>query len=235
MPLKEEFRQQGDFLFRHRGILPIIILIPALWLTYHNQHIDQKYYFIFFIVSLFGLFIRCITIGIVAENTSGRNTSEGQIADTVNTKGIYSIVRHPLYFGNFFMWLGLALCTYNIYFIFIFMLLYWIYYERIMYAEEEFLRDKFGKEYEAWAEKTPAFIPDFSKWSSEMNSFNWKKVLRQEKSGFLLMCIIYYLFYCASLKSIKCDAHIGFCFIACLGIVIYLSVKIIEKTTDVLK
>ena len=34
------------------------------------------------------------------KNTSGRNTHD-QVADSLNTSGIYSIVRHPLYVGNF--------------------------------------------------------------------------------------------------------------------------------------
>lgn len=57
-------------------------------------------------VSLFGLLIRAVTIGFTPKGTSGRNTKEGQVAEVLNTKGIYSVVRHPLYLGNYFMWLG---------------------------------------------------------------------------------------------------------------------------------
>ena len=73
-------------------------------------------------------------------NTSGRNTSEGQVADTINQTGMYSMVRHPLYVGNFIMWLGIALFTASIWFVLLFIAVYWLYYERIMYAEEQFMR-----------------------------------------------------------------------------------------------
>jgi len=82
-----------------------------------------------------GLFIRAYAVGHTPANTSGRNTKE-QLADELNTTGIYSMVRHPLYLGNFFMWLGAAVLTKNGWFIVAFILLYWIYYERIMFAEE---------------------------------------------------------------------------------------------------
>jgi hypothetical protein len=41
---------------------------------------------------------------------------------------------------------------------------YALYYERIMLAEEAFLRDRFGEAFEKWAAQTPAFIPRFHGW-----------------------------------------------------------------------
>jgi len=55
-------------------------------------------------LSMFGFIIRAIAIGTTPKGTSGRNTKEGQVAESLNTKGIYSMVRHPLYLGNYFMW-----------------------------------------------------------------------------------------------------------------------------------
>ncbi|MBW6498500.1 MAG: DUF1295 domain-containing protein [Bacteroidales bacterium] len=59
---------------------------------------------------LLGFGIRIYIVGHTPKNTSGRNTS-GQLADELNTTGVYSVVRHPLYLGNFFMWLGMAVIT----------------------------------------------------------------------------------------------------------------------------
>ena len=59
------------------------------------------------------------------------------------------------------MWLGAALLIANAWFVVVFILVYWVYYERIMYAEEQFLRRKFGTVYTDWAAHTPAFIPSF--------------------------------------------------------------------------
>ena len=49
----------------------------------------------------------------------------------------------------------------NIYFIIIVSLIYWLYYERIMFAEERFLERKFTDNYIKWSEGRPAFIPSF--------------------------------------------------------------------------
>ncbi|MDA3779075.1 MAG: methyltransferase [Bacteroidales bacterium] len=144
MALQEEFEQQGNWLFRYRGILPLIILFIG-FLIYLRTEIYPETFFLentsfeiyyemsCLLISLIGLGIRVFTVGRTPKNTSGRNVSK-QVADTLNTTGIYSLVRHPLYVGNFFMWLGPALLTGNFWCIISFCFLYWISYERIMFA-----------------------------------------------------------------------------------------------------
>ena len=55
------------------------------------------------------------------------------------------------------MWLGLCLLTQNLWFTISFILIYWVYYERIMFAEEAFLTKKFGDTYLEWASRRPLF------------------------------------------------------------------------------
>ena len=180
-------------------------------------------------VSLFGLFIRVITIGYAADNTSGRNTG-GQLAETLNTTGIYSIMRHPLYVGNFFMWLGIALLTGNAWFIISFILLFSLYYERIMFAEEQFLRRKFGNLFTAWAGKTPAVIPNFKLYKPSYQNFNWNKVLRYEKTGFALLFLTFFIFDLAG-EWIKRSGNLNFFLLAgCfISLSLYLVLKILQK------
>ena len=171
MALQEEFEKQGTLLFRYRSFIPAILLAVGIviWLRSELHPGDlwikaapyDGYYLLFcMLVTFFGFAIRIYTVGHTPVNTSGRN-AKYQIADTLNTTGIYSTVRHPLYLGNFFMWLGPVLLTGHVWFIIVFCLGYWLYYERIMYSEEQFLRRKFGDVYTSWAEKVPAFVPSF--------------------------------------------------------------------------
>lgn len=116
------------------------------------------------------------------------------MADSLNTTGIYSLVRHPLYLGNFLMWLGVSLLTCHAGFILLFVLAYWLYYERIMFAEEQFLRCKFGKRYLTWANRTPAIIPDFKSFTPPRLPFSWKKVIKKEKNGIFALFLTFSLF-----------------------------------------
>ena len=139
-------------------------------------------------VSIIGFLIRFYTIGTTPKGTSGRNTKQ-QIADYLNSTGIYSMVRHPLYLGNYLIWIGIAIFTYNIYFIVIVSLLFWLYYERIMFAEERFLEKKFGEEYLSWSNGIPAFIPSFKNYTKTTIPLSIKTVLRREYAGILATVI----------------------------------------------
>lgn len=118
MALIEEFESQGNFLFRWRSYVPGVILVLCLGLLpfYQfpgNSYIYHLYYQSFcFAISLLGLSIRSFVIGYAPARTSGRNTKE-QVADLVNQEGIYSLIRHPLYVGNFLMYLGAVLFLKN--------------------------------------------------------------------------------------------------------------------------
>jgi len=204
MALQEDMRKEGNWLFKYRSYLPLFILVIGLALYIFkelnpNFILGQEtlyeyiYNFVCLGVGLLGLFIRFHVVGYAAENTSGKNTAE-QKADTVNSTGFYSIVRHPLYLGNFLMWLGAALLIANIWFVLIFCLVYWVYYERIMYAEEAYLRDKFGDKYLDWANTVPAFFPNFKTYNKPSLNFNWKKAIKSEKNSFAALTLIFCLF-----------------------------------------
>jgi len=141
MSLTEEFEQSGSWLFMRRGYLPIVLLSAGIIVLMLNELNPDRDFLITDIVYLFisflGLAIRAFTIGYTPKNTSGRNI-KAQKAEVVNTTGIYSIVRHPLYLGNFVIWLGLSLFTESPFFIVIFILAFWLYYERIMFANPLF-------------------------------------------------------------------------------------------------
>ncbi len=191
MALINSLESRGNLLFRYRGQIPVILFVLAVPFVYwaNNEKIENdeclKYGLLIggAVISLIGQIIRSIAIGTSNKFTSGRNTKEGQVAEALNTRGIYSTVRHPLYLGNYLMWIGIVVFTGNIYYVIIVSLLFWLYYERIMFAEERFLERKFGDQYMDWANKTPAFIPSFKNYNAADISFSLKTSLRREYSG----------------------------------------------------
>ena len=240
MALQEEFEEQGNFLFKYRGHLPILIFFIGAFVLYftrkegslfENEFNNNIFDYLAFGISLIGLFVRAYTVGRAAPNTSGRNTTEGQVADDVNTTGVYSIVRHPLYVGNFLMWTGIALLTQNLWFVMAYVFLYWVYYERIMFAEEQFLRRKFGEKYTNWAAKTPAFVPCFKKWKKNALAFNLKKAIRQEKTGFFLLAIVMYAMNLLAqyAEGLKINYLNEWGYLAILGVGSYILIKILQK------
>ena len=188
MPLREEFESVGNWLFRWRSYLPLAlipVLALGLWENRVAGFVPQLWWtLVCFAVSLAGLGVRIATIGFTPKGTSGRNT-DGQRADELNTSGIYSTVRHPLYLGNYLMWLGVTMYSQLWWLVAIVSLIFWLYYERIMFAEEEFLRRKFGDAYVKWAAHTPAFLPKWRQWHSPSLEFSVRNVLKREYSGMM--------------------------------------------------
>lgn len=241
MTLIKEMQKQGNFLFRYRGILPIVILVAGLIFHYYSYGLsafDVSPVVVVLLSNLlclvccfFGLAIRVATIGYASPNTSGRNTKQ-QKADSLNTTGIYATVRHPLYVGNFFMWLGIGLLTQSISFVLIFILSYWLYYERIMLAEEQFLTKKFGEQYTDWAAQTPAFIPKIGQWTQPPTAFNWKKVIKRERSGLLAIFSVFLTFKMVEMlalgKSILA-VHPVWLILFGLALLVNLGIKFLEK------
>lgn len=245
MALQEELELQGIWLFKYRGVLPLITLIIGFILYLRTEMYPETFilketeYEIYFemaclLLSLIGLGIRVYTVGHTPVNTSGRNTKE-QVADSLNTTGIYSLVRHPLYLGNFLMWLGPALLTGNLWFIIAFCFLYWIYYERIMFAEEQFLRRKFGIAYSNWAENVPAFIPSLRKYIPSNLPFSVRKVLKKEKNGLAALFLIFTVFDISG-EIIEGETEYNYYLIsACiLTLILYSILKYLKKRTNLL-
>jgi len=245
MALQESLEKQGNWLFKYRGKLPLLLLAIVFVLfirteiypeTFILEETPYEVYYerICLLVCLFGLAIRAYTVGHTPANTSGRNEN-AQLADRLNTTGIYSLVRHPLYLGNFFMWFGLAMMTGHIWFLVGFCIFYWVYYERIMFAEEQFLRKKFGETYLKWAKKTPAFIPslNFKKFLKPACPFCLKKVLRQEKDGLVAVAVLFALF---NLIGEWVEKELDFTLLAGATLVgiLYLVLKGLKKYTRIL-
>jgi protein-S-isoprenylcysteine O-methyltransferase Ste14 len=153
-----------------------------------SHFLDELWELLCLIVSFVGLIIRALTVGWSSNRTSGRHTAQ-QVADTLNTTGMYSIARNPLYLGNFLIVLGVVIFLRVWWIPFIYVLLFALYYERIIFAEEMFLRRKFGTEYVEWAGKTPVFFPRLTLWQTPASPFSWREILRREYHGMIAVVV----------------------------------------------
>lgn len=242
MPLIEEMESTGHWLFRWRSYLPIATIALVIAGLQHfvypfdSHRWDEAWEMICLAISLLGLAIRVVTVGFAPRGTSGRNTKR-QVADTLNMTGIYSVVRNPLYLGNFMVGLGESLFLRVWWIPVIYTLAFMLYYERIIFAEEMFLRQKFGELYMNWASRTPAFLPRFRQWKPPALTFNLRKVCRQEHQTLVIMVAV---FYCLELAG---DYELGHDLfddtmwnaIAVVTALIFATIRVLRRFTSVFK
>lgn len=241
MPLSHELERLGNWFFQWRSYLPLLLLIFFLFALYDLAQVPGRrlpgpaWELFCLAVSTLGLVVRVLTVGFVPRGTSGRNT-RSQVADVLNTSGIYSVVRHPLYLGNFLMWLGIALFLRVWWLALIIVLIFWLYYEKIMYAEEAFLRKKFGERFTAWAEQTPLFIPQPSRWQAPALKFSWRSALKREYASYFAMISIFFSLHLLSRLWLQRTLALDFLWVIIFGVslLFYLTVRFLKKKTNLL-
>lgn len=192
MALQEEFAKTGEYFFRWRSYLPLLLAgLFILALLHQSSGLRHPVWDLMCLaISLMGEGVRFFTVGFVPRGTSGRNTLR-QVAETLNTTGMYAVVRNPLYLGNFIIWFGLSLFMRSWWFTTLIVLLFTVFYERIMWAEEAFLREKFGDTFMEWAEHTPAMIPRFRNWRPPSLPFSWKSAIKREYGSFYAIIVTF--------------------------------------------
>lgn len=185
MRLIDVLHDRGGFLFRWRSYTPLLIL-PLVWLERGNFSYplashgwDLAFEAACLAIAWLGLLVRAKTIAHVPSGTSGR-ISRRLRAEALNTEGTYSVVRNPLYVGNYLIVLGLAAMTQCAELVAIVTLVFVLAYTPIVLAEEQFLAERFGREYGDYAARVPCFVPNLRRWRAPTTPFRWRMVLRRE-------------------------------------------------------
>jgi protein-S-isoprenylcysteine O-methyltransferase Ste14 len=192
MKLLDQFLRDGDRLFRWRSYFPLL-LVPVLVagvLTsstpFSTRPAERAWEIVSVAIALAGLGLRVWAVGSAPAGTSERSTTNPR-ASELRTSGVYSVVRHPLYVANGLMALGLSLFPGVWYLPIILVTTTLLYYERIAAREEAFLVERFGGQFESWAGRVPAIVPSFAGYVPSTTAFSWKKVLRHEFHGLLVI------------------------------------------------
>ncbi len=238
MALREEIDRQGNWLFRNRGLFPLILLpfaVAAMYTSAAEIIADPRriaFELVCAAIAFAGLVFRAIVIATTGTGTSGRNTKK-QVAVRLNQTGLYSVMRHPLYFGNFISFLGIILFMQVWWFIFFACIAFWIYYERIMFAEEEFLRKIHGEAFLAWADRTPLIFPSFKNFKPVEMEFSVKNIVQREYHGVLVLSVVFFglhhLMWSVGRWKIVLDME----WLAGLGVIVvlYLFIRFLKKRT----
>lgn len=185
MLLHDRLQRLGDAFFRYRSLTPLVAILELAWVRDTVSHplevqwLSHLYVLGCLAVVLAGLGVRAAVVGRVPRGTSGRVT-EGQKARVLNTTGFYSIVRNPLYVGNFLCWIGISALLQSGAILLVNTALFFIQYVPIVLREEAFLLEKFGDDYRAWAARTPWILPKPALWRAPERPFDWAMLLRRE-------------------------------------------------------
>jgi hypothetical protein len=117
-----------------------------------------------FIIAALGQLWRIYAAGVIYKNR--------QLASS----GAYSLVRHPLYLGNFLVLGGFTVACGNGFVVAVVAFFFLFYYPAAIRYEDRKLEEIFGEEWRSWSKNIPGMFPTRLKWRSNPDS-SWN--LRQ--------------------------------------------------------
>jgi protein-S-isoprenylcysteine O-methyltransferase Ste14 len=170
----------GHFLFRYRnGLFPLAFVL----LVWKGQPIfahDLTAAGVGFGVALLGQVLRALTIGLAYIIRGGKNRQVH--AEGLVTAGLFSHCRNPLYVGNLLILAGVGLVANSLLFLAIGMPFFLFAYRAIIAAEEDYLRQKFGPEFDDYCARVNRFLPNFFGLGETLRSmeFNWQRLIVKE-------------------------------------------------------
>jgi protein-S-isoprenylcysteine O-methyltransferase Ste14 len=185
--------QIGNFFFKYRNLLFILLygllFLPSPELFTENIfHAEYKSWplIIGLFVTVLGQAIRGATIGLAYIVRGGKDKKV--YAEHLVSTGIFSHCRNPLYVGNILMLLGVGILANSMIYVAIIMPLFLFIYQAIVLAEENFLRGKFGADFDAYCARVNRWIPSLKGIGATFSSmeFNWKRwVLKEYTTQFI--------------------------------------------------
>ena len=171
--------KSGRLLFRWRSFTPVPLLIVALLLLWRSRGPPSPLWLVAGLaLCIAGQALRAWVLGQVPDGTSGQN--EKLIATQLNTSGPYALTRNPLYLGNLGIALGLCLIAHDLLLLVIVAALFALQYRAIIAAEEGFLRERFGAQFDEYCSHVPRFWPRLKRSAAPAGPWDWRRALRKE-------------------------------------------------------
>jgi protein-S-isoprenylcysteine O-methyltransferase Ste14 len=178
--------QFGHFLFSFRDYLfPLTFLVFLLTtgpvFPFGSEQGDLVMDGIGIIIALLGQGYRLLTAG-CAKNIRRRGRQGHIGAVRVINDGMFAHSRNPLYFGNVLIIVGFVVIANNMWWYLLVLPIFIIAYFALILAEEEFLLQKFGREYAEYCREVNRFWPQVCGLSQSLaqSTFDWRRAVRRE-------------------------------------------------------
>ena len=175
----------GNFFFRYRNALfPLIFAAGAILLRpqlmFDSVTADRLLVAAGIAIALLGQAVRLITIGFEYIHRGGK---DGQVyAGRLVRGGVYGITRNPMYVGNGMIAVGMTLQFGSPIGFFVLVPFFLFVYQAIVAAEENYLRAKFGAEYEDYEKSVNRYVPTLSRAREAFAGmrFDWRKSIKKD-------------------------------------------------------
>lgn len=229
----------GRVLFRYRDLAFVLVILPLALILKPGPAegrgwLEPALDVLGIGVVALGLTLRSLVLGLAYMKRSGKG--KALYADRLMTEGIFAHLRNPLYLGNILIVAGFVFIHGSIWLFLAGIPLVLLAYLLIIGAEEEFLAEKFGAEYEAYRRRVNRFIPSMSGLGDTIHglSIDWKRVVRKEY-GTLFACItgVMFLLWWEDARAYGWRAETGHLWRAILAwipvLVVYSAVRVLKK------
>ena len=231
----------GNFFFKYRNFL-FIFLYLALFIPSAPLFTEAQFgpnyqlypLIIGLFVTIFGQLIRGVTIALAYIVRGGKDKKVH--ADDLVTEGIFKHCRNPLYVGNILMLVGVGILINSLLFTALFIPLFLFIYQAIVLAEENFLRGKFGEQFDAYCKKVSRWVINFNGIGTTIASmkFNGKRWLTKEyntQTVWMLGIVVILLFYYPQLTNNDTELRNLLLGAACILLAIYyLTIRYLKKS-----
>lgn len=178
----------GNFLFRYRNaafpalLIPVVAFFAPVY-PWGNERLDHWLDLAVILLALTGEGLRVAVVGLAYIKRGGLN--KRVYADTLVTDGLFAHARNPLYVGNILLIAALLIMDNNPWVYLIGGSFFLFAYTAIVAAEEDYLRAKFGAEYEDYCRRVNRWVPSFRGIRDTLRgmTFNWRRVILKEYSS----------------------------------------------------
>lgn len=231
----------GNFFFKYRNFL-FIFLYLALFIPsapLFRESVFGPDYWLYpliggLIITLSGQLIRGVTIALAYIVRGGKDKKVH--AEDLVTQGIFNHCRNPLYVGNILMLVGVGVLINSLLFTAVFIPLFLFIYQAIVLAEENFLRGKFGPQFDQYCNRVNRWLINFNGIGATFSSmsFNAKRWLIKEyntQTVWLLGIVVILLYYYPQLTNFNTTLRDTIFAVSCFLLACYyLTIRYLKKS-----